>query len=201
MPIAISVNMLRLRVDQRMPAAHEKRRTRPQHHRRRQRQRNPVRPRCGGTMASPARWLPISSANTGSVSTSAIQNRRVMSISSGSGASSSETCSGSSAMPQIGQLPGPDLPHLGMHRTGVDRAGGRRAAPAGAACRNFSGSASKRSRQRAAAEEVVLAFVRDAMRGGRRIDLMPQTGSIASRGVVASIACVVAAAGCDLRRA
>ena len=53
------------------------------------------------------RWPPISSANTGSVSTSAIQNLLVMSASSGSGASSSETWSGSSAMPQIGQLPGP----------------------------------------------------------------------------------------------
>src|SRR6202047_5465917 len=60
----------------------------------------------GGTSCRP-RWLPISVANTGRVSTSAIQNRLVMSINSGSGASSSETCSGSSAMPQIGQLPGP----------------------------------------------------------------------------------------------
>ena len=46
----------------------------------------------------------------------------------------------------------PDLPHLGMHRAGVDRAGGaplRRGCPAAFGCRNFSGSASNRSRQRA----------------------------------------------------
>ena len=61
----------------------------------------------GGTRFIRPRWPPISIANTGRVSTSAIQNRLVMSINSGSGASSSETCSGSSAMPQIGQLPGP----------------------------------------------------------------------------------------------
>jgi len=60
-----------------------------------------------GTRCIRPRWRPISSANTGTVSTSAIQKRLVMSINSGSGASSSETCSGSSAMPQIGQLPGP----------------------------------------------------------------------------------------------
>src|SRR6266540_191864 len=53
------------------------------------------------------RWPPISSARTGSVSTSATQNRRVMSASSGFGAASAETNSGSSAMPQIGQKPGP----------------------------------------------------------------------------------------------
>ena len=44
---------------------------------------------------------------TGIVSASAIQNRLVMSINSGSRLSSSEICSGSSAMPQIGQAPGP----------------------------------------------------------------------------------------------
>ena len=32
------------------------------------------------------------------------------------------TSTGSSAMPQIGQEPGPDLPDLGVHRAGVDRA-------------------------------------------------------------------------------
>ena len=50
---------------------------------------------------------PISSPNTGTVRTSAIQKRRVMSASSGSGPASVDAISGSSAMPQIGQWPGP----------------------------------------------------------------------------------------------
>jgi hypothetical protein len=49
----------------------------------------------------------ISSTTTGTVSASPIQNRRVMSSSSGLGPASATTSSGSSAMPQIGQLPGP----------------------------------------------------------------------------------------------
>ena len=49
--------------------------------------------------------------------------RRVMSISSTFGPSSSVTIAGSSAMPQIGQAPGALLPHLGVHRAGVDRVG------------------------------------------------------------------------------
>src|SRR5258708_3366258 len=61
---------------------------------------------AGSKRISP-RWPPISMTKTGIVSASAIQNRLVMSINSGSGASSRETCSGSSAMPQIGQLPEP----------------------------------------------------------------------------------------------
>ena len=43
----------------------------------------------------------------GSVSASPIQNRRVMSTSSGFGPPSAVMDSGSSAMPQIGQFPGP----------------------------------------------------------------------------------------------
>ena len=50
---------------------------------------------------------PISKTTTGSVSASPIQNRRVMSASSGFGPASAVTDSGSSAMPQIGQFPGP----------------------------------------------------------------------------------------------
>ena len=111
--------------EQRFPAALEERRTRPQHHRRRQDKGNPVRPCRRHQMhqaemaAHLERRIPAASAPARS------RTACVMSISSGSGASSSETCSGSSAMPQIGQLPGTDLPHLGMHRTGVDGAGGR----------------------------------------------------------------------------
>ena len=52
-------------------------------------------------------WPPISKTTMGSVSASPIQNRRVMSTSSGFGPASAVTASGSSAIPQIGQLPGP----------------------------------------------------------------------------------------------
>ncbi len=61
----------------------------------------------GLSRCTPARWLPISSRKTGSASASPTQNRRVMSSSSGFGAASAVTVSGSSAMPQIGQEPGP----------------------------------------------------------------------------------------------
>jgi len=51
---------------------------------------------------------PISRARSGAVSTTPIQKRRVMSTSSALGPSSSATGSrGSSAMPHLGQLPGP----------------------------------------------------------------------------------------------
>ncbi len=43
----------------------------------------------------------------GSANAVLIQKRRVMSVSSALGASSRVTCLGSSAMPQIGQSPGP----------------------------------------------------------------------------------------------
>ena len=56
---------------------------------------------------SQGRWPPMSSRNTGAVSTSPIQKRRVMSASSGSGPIAAAGSSGSSAMPQIGQAPGP----------------------------------------------------------------------------------------------
>ncbi len=45
--------------------------------------------------------------DTGMASASPIQNRRVMSASSGLGPLSAVTIKGSSAMPQIGQDPGP----------------------------------------------------------------------------------------------
>ena len=121
--MAISVNMLRLRAHERGPAAHEERPARPQHHRRRQRELHPVRRlprRCSACRS--IRWPPISSTTTGKASSSPIQNRRVMSTSSGFG-------------PRLGARlrrlerhaadragAGPDLPDLGMHRTGVDRA-------------------------------------------------------------------------------
>ena len=54
--------------------------------------------------------------NSGTLSTRLIQNRRDMSTSSGLAASSAVTVRGSSAMPQIGQLPGLIAHNLRMHR-------------------------------------------------------------------------------------
>ncbi|MNI26935.1 hypothetical protein D3C73_806560 [compost metagenome] len=59
------------------------------------------------TWFRPRKCPPISSTTTGSVSTSPIQNRRVMSMSSSFGSASRLTRTGSSAMPQIGHDPGP----------------------------------------------------------------------------------------------
>ena len=66
-------------------------------------------PTCGPPTRCiiPVRWPPISRATTGTVSTSPIQKRRVKSNNSGLGATSAVATSGSRAMPQIGQLPGP----------------------------------------------------------------------------------------------
>ena len=50
---------------------------------------------------------PIASARTGTVRARLTQKRRVMSTSSWFGPSSAVTSSGSSAMPHLGQLPGP----------------------------------------------------------------------------------------------
>ncbi len=55
----------------------------------------------------PVRCPPISRANTGAVSARAIQKRRLMSASSALGCGSAVAVTGSSAMPQIGQAPGP----------------------------------------------------------------------------------------------
>jgi hypothetical protein len=58
------------------------------------------------TRSSPA-MPPMLSTTTGTLSRTAIQNRRVMSASSGLGPLSAATVSSSSAMPQMGQAPGP----------------------------------------------------------------------------------------------
>ena len=55
----------------------------------------------------PMRCPPIAMRNSGAVSASATQNRRVMSMSSTFGPASAAATSGSNAMPQIGQAPGP----------------------------------------------------------------------------------------------
>ena len=132
----------------RMPAAHEKRRAGPQHHRRRQHQRNPVRPwhRQQMHQAEMAAHLehehrngqrqrdPESPGHVDQFGIWRIVERDLLGL-------QRHAADRATA--------GTDLPHLGMHRTGVDRAGRRRRLRLAAAVRNFSGSAAKRSRQRA----------------------------------------------------
>ena len=62
--------------------------------------RGPIRPELEISSA-------IAKATSGTESPTQIQNRRVISRSSGFGVSPSPAAIGSSAMPQIGQLPGP----------------------------------------------------------------------------------------------
>ena len=62
---------------------------------------------------------PIASTTTGRLNAGRIQNRRVMSSSSGFGSSSAVIVRGSSAMPQIGQAPGGRCTTSRMHRAGV----------------------------------------------------------------------------------
>ena len=62
---------------------------------------------------------PIASDDDRQAQRGPIQNRRVMSSSSGFGVSSAVIVRGSSAMPQIGQAPGASRTHLRMHRAGV----------------------------------------------------------------------------------
>ncbi len=65
-------------------------------------------------------------ARSGTESTTPTQNRRVIERSSGFSGSSALGIIGSRAMPQIGQLPASFRTICGMHRTGPERAGGRR---------------------------------------------------------------------------
>ena len=91
-----------------MPTPLEKRPSAPQNDRRRKNELDPDRHACGETTnENPGNISPIASTKTGSVSTAEIQNRRFISMNSGSGLSSSVISFGSRAMPQIGQLPGP----------------------------------------------------------------------------------------------
>ena len=70
--------------------------------------------------STPGNASPMARRRSGTVRTSATQNRRNMSTSSGFGPSPADGANGSSAMPQIGQLPGPTLPNLRVHWAGVD---------------------------------------------------------------------------------
>jgi hypothetical protein len=60
-----------------------------------------------GSQCHPSSSEPIARTNSGSDKAALTQKRRLMSTSSGFGPSSSVGISGSSAIPQIGQLPGP----------------------------------------------------------------------------------------------
>ena len=94
----------------------------------------------------------------------------VMSRSSGLGPASAVTVTGSSAMPQIGQAPGPVLADLRMHRAGVDRAlGNRRRArlPPGRGIRRLGDEALAAARR---TEIVGPAGMLGAMLGGMRVD-------------------------------
>jgi len=59
-----------------------------------------------GSSSQPSNSMPTTSSASGTVNTALPHKRRVMSMSSGLGPSSRDDSSGSSAMPQIGQLPG-----------------------------------------------------------------------------------------------
>ena len=73
-----------------------------------------------GSGCQPNSSPPMARITSGTESAALIQKRRDMSISSGLGPSSSVGSTGSSAMPQIGQLPGAGTPDLRMHRAGPD---------------------------------------------------------------------------------
>ena len=61
----------------------------------------------GITWPNPSRWSPMTQSSSGSARAALTQNRRRMSRYSALGPSRVETVLGSSAMPQIGQSPGP----------------------------------------------------------------------------------------------
>ena len=94
--------------DQRLPAALEERPARPQHDRRGEHQLHPVRsPAARSACAGRRRARPSPERRPVRASATPTQKRRVMSRSSGLGPLSAVTITGSSAMPQIGQAPGP----------------------------------------------------------------------------------------------
>ena len=105
--MAIKVNMLRLRV--RADCQPRTKNGHPAHSTTGVANANWIQFESVGSIRAcmPAICAPISSATTGALSAVAIQKRRLMSASSGLGPVSALAISGSSAMPQIGQEPGP----------------------------------------------------------------------------------------------
>ena len=122
---------------------------------------------------------PIESASTGIVSTRLIQNRRVMSTSSGFGPSSAANSTGSSAMPHFGQLPGPSWRISGCIGHVYVRVSCGSGGAAGFGAKNVIGSATNRSRQLGLQNQYVVpacsALPPSASPG---ITSMPHTGSI-----------------------
>ena len=114
--------------------------------------------------AKPNKCAPISSTTTGNASTAEIQSRRV--ISASSAPSSAPPASGSSAMPQIGQVPGPTCRICGMHRAGIDRAfrRGRCGRRSGRAVQIFVRIGDELAAATGAAERVGMAVVVCAVR-------------------------------------
>jgi hypothetical protein len=153
------------------------------------------------------------SAKTIAAGTIDHQRRRDMSTSSGFGASSSETVRGSSAIPQIGHVPGTARTISGcigqMNSVFSLDAGdaGALAAASGEGCavvsargsRNFAGSAMKRSRHRGPQKKYVLpswsAFSFDVAGSTD----MPHTGSITVG--VGGMPLAPSACGCGSSRA
>ena len=122
MPIAISVNMLRLRVTQRLPAAHEERPARPQHDRRRERELDPVRQRLIDRSRARRRCARPSPARTPAASARApIQKRRVMSAVRDWARCRRSRSRAPAPCRRSGRSPGRPAGSR-MHRAGVDRA-------------------------------------------------------------------------------
>ena len=180
-PCAISVNMLRLRVTQRLPAAHEERPAGPQHHRRREARTEAsstasARSSCARRRDAP----PISSTNDRQRqrerrSRTAASCRRVRDW----GRLSAVAISGSSAMPQIGQEPGPTWRISRMHRAGVDRAGRHRARGCGFGVQIFCRIGGEFGAAAGRAE--IIGVARDARARCLAVcgsTVMPQTGSM-----------------------
>ncbi len=108
-PIAISVNIFRLRFT--TDCQPRTSNGQPHHMTTGVASASSIHPRSAGLSQCPKPGIacPMAMTTSGAVSTKLIQNRRVMSRSSGSSSSSAVTVSGSRAMPQIGQLPGRSL--------------------------------------------------------------------------------------------
>jgi len=170
-PIAINVNMLIFRVSSERPAPHEERRNPPQNTRRGEHQRDPVRRWRRPWWASGRDGRPFRARRPQG------EHQRdpeplVMSISSDRGLSS-ETCSGSSTMPQIGNCRvRPAAPPDASDRC---RRAGRCRGPSRAARQEFVRLGFEPLAAAGAAEEKSPGRGTKAVLAGRRIDLHAAT--------------------------
>ena len=164
----------------RRPAALEERPPGPEHHRRGQQQLQPVR-----------RLLPEEHVQVGEMAAHLEHEHRQRQRqpdpeaagscrrARGSGRLSAVTSSGSSAMPQIGQLPGPDLPDLGVHRAGVDRVGRGRRCRRPVAQIPFRVGREFRAAARRSRNDRCARHARDGASYAAGSTLIPHTGSLA----------------------